>query len=119
MIRLLLVDDEIRFRKTLARLLQMFSDIEVVGEAGSLAQARGMLSDIEVAIVDRGLPDGDGVELIAELREVSPDAVVLVMSATVEVSHPEQALEAGAGGVMDKMATPEQIHSQILAVAGR
>jgi DNA-binding NarL/FixJ family response regulator len=37
------------------------------------------------------------------------------MSATVEAEHPTQALEAGADGIVDKLATPEQIYSQIRA----
>jgi DNA-binding NarL/FixJ family response regulator len=116
MIRVLLIDDEERFRQTLARLLQMFSDIEVVGQAGSLAQARSLLEGVEVALIDRVLPDGDGLELIGELREVSPDAKVLAMSATVEAAHPLQALEAGADGILDKMSTPEQMLAQIREV---
>jgi DNA-binding response OmpR family regulator len=55
----------------------------VAVQAGSLAQARGSLSGVDVAILDRGLPDGDGIEIIGELREASPGAAVLVMSATV------------------------------------
>jgi len=71
-----------------------------------------------VAIIDRGLPDGDGVELISELREASPGAAVLVMSVTVERAHPQEALEAGADEILDKIATPEETISAIRRVGG-
>src|ERR687894_158317 len=98
MIHLLLVDNNTQFLEVLTRLLEQPPDMEVVVQAGSLAEARGRLSGVDVAIIDRGLPDGDGIELISELREASPGAAVLVMSATVEQAHPHDALEAGGGG---------------------
>jgi len=118
MIRVLLVDNNDMFRQVFVRLLERQPDIEVVVQAGSLAEARGSLSGVDVAIIDRGLPDGDGLELISELREASPGAAVLVMSATVEQAHPEQALEAGADGILDKIAPPQETISAIRRAGG-
>ena len=114
----MLVDNNDMFRQVFVRLLERQPDIEVVVQAGSLAEARGSLSGVDVAIIDRGLPDGDGLELIGELREASPGAAVLVMSATVEQAHPEEALEAGADGILDKIAPPEETISTIRGVGG-
>jgi DNA-binding NarL/FixJ family response regulator len=118
MIRALLVDDNASFREVFARLLERQPDIEVVAQVGSLAQARANISGVDVAVIDRGLPDGDGIELICELRQASPRAAVLVISATVEHAHPHEALEAGADGVIDKIASPEEIISAIRRVGG-
>jgi DNA-binding NarL/FixJ family response regulator len=93
-------------------------ELEVVGQAGSLAEARTMLEGVDVALLDRGLPDGDGLELIGALREVNPHARVLVMSATVELTHPEDAIEAGADEVIDKLDTPERVFAAIREVGG-
>src|SRR5215212_7546938 len=118
MIRILLVDDNTDYRQTFYRMLERQADIEVVGQADSLAAARQLLRGVDLALIDRGLPDGDGIEIISELREASPGAAVLAMSTTAEERHPQEALEAGAEGVIDKIAPPEEIISAIRGVGG-
>ena len=113
MIRVLVVDDNVSFRGALVSLLEGQPDIEVVGTAGSLSEARTMLKGVDVALLDRGLPDGDGLELVGELRSVNPKARVFVISSTAEVIHPTDAMEAGADGVIDKFDTPEQVFAAI------
>src|SRR5215211_3962256 len=113
MIRILMVDDRIDFRRAFAGLLEGHQDLKVVSQAGSLAEARTMLEGVDVALLDRGLPDGDGLQLIGPLREVNPHARVLVMSSTVEMSHPEEAIEAGADEVIDKLGPFEQLLAAI------
>jgi DNA-binding response OmpR family regulator len=85
----------------------------VVGTASSLAEARRKLSGVDVALLDRGLPDGDGLELIGELRALNPGARVLVISSTDEVIHPTVAIEAGADGVIDKLDTSARVFAAI------
>jgi DNA-binding NarL/FixJ family response regulator len=113
MIRVLLVDDRSDFRQTFARLLERQPDLEVVAAAGSLAEGRTMLEGVDVALIDRGLPDGDGLELIGELRAMNPGARVYVISSTDEVIHPTDAIEAGADGVIDKLDAPERVFAAI------
>ena len=113
MIRVLLVDDRADFRRAFAGLLERQPDLEVVGTAGSLAEARRKLSGVDVALLDRGLPDGDGLELIGELRAANPDARVFVISSTEEEIHPTDAIEAGADGVIDKLDTSERVFAAI------
>lgn len=92
--------------------------MEVVAQAGSLAEARTMLEGVDVALVDRGLPDGDGLKLMRPLREANPESRVLVMSATVEMRHPDDALEAGADGVIDKVGPFERAFALIRGDGG-
>jgi DNA-binding NarL/FixJ family response regulator len=113
MIRVLVVDDHDDFRGAIARLLESQPDLEVVGTAGSLAEARQKLRGVDVALLDRGLPDGDGLGLVCELRAVNPGARVYVISSTDEVIHPTDAIEAGADGVIDKLDTPERVFAAI------
>jgi len=93
-------------------------DMEVVAQAGSLAEARPMLEGVDVALIDRSLPDGDGLELIRPLRDANPHARVLVMSVTLEMRHPEEALEAGAEGIIDKLDPPERVFQAIRGEGG-
>jgi DNA-binding NarL/FixJ family response regulator len=113
MIRVLVVDDNVSFRGALVSLLEGQPDMEVVGTAGSLSEARTMLKGVDVALLDRGLPDGDGLELVGELRAVNPKARVYVISSTAEVIHPRDATQVGADGVIDKFDPPERIFAAI------
>jgi DNA-binding NarL/FixJ family response regulator len=113
MIRVLVVDDNVDFRDALVSLLEGQPDLEVVGTAGSLSEARTMLEGVDVALLDRGLPDGDGLKLVGELRAMNPLARVYVISSTAEVIHPTDAMEAGADGVIDKFDPPERIFAAI------
>ena len=113
MIRLLVVDDRIDFRLAFVGLLEGQPDLKVVSQAGSLAEARTMLEGVDVALLDRGLPDGDGLKLIGALRTVNPGVRVFVISSTVEMIHPKDAIEAGADGVIDKMDPPERVFAAI------
>jgi DNA-binding NarL/FixJ family response regulator len=118
MLSVLVVDDRADFRQAFAGLLDGQPDLQVVGQAGSLAEARHMLEGVDVALLDRGLPDGDGLKLMRPLREANPNARVLVMSATAELRHPEDALEAGADGVIDKVGPFERAFSAIRGNGG-
>ena len=113
MLRVLVVDDRVDFRQAFATMLDGQPDLEVVAQAGSLAEARPMLEGVDVALLDRGLPDGDGLKLMRPLRDANPHAKVFVMSATVEMRHPEDAIEAGADGVIDKVGPFEHAFALI------
>jgi DNA-binding NarL/FixJ family response regulator len=84
-IRLLLVDDHAAFRLPLALILEREPDLRVVAQTGSLAEARAVLPEIagqvDVALVDLQLPDGNGVELVRELRAMNPDGRTIVLTA--------------------------------------
>lgn len=118
MIRVLIVDDNADFRGAFAGLLGRDAGIRVVAQAGSIAAARLKLGGVDVALVDRGLPDGDGLELIGEMRRANPGVRVFVISSTAESVHPEDATEAGADGVIDKLDNPEDIFAAIKGQGG-
>ena len=118
MIRILVVDDRSDFRMAFVSLLEAEPDLKVVRQAGSLAEARTMLKGIDVALIDRGLPDGDGLGLMDDLQAVNPGARVFVISSTAEMIHPTDAIQAGAEGVIDKLDTPERVFAAIRGEEG-
>jgi DNA-binding NarL/FixJ family response regulator len=91
-----------------------------VAQAGSLAQALAALpeiaSNIDVALVDLQLPDGNGVELIRELRIANPQAQSIVLTADTDKRHHALAIEAGAGGIVVKTAAPGEIVASIRGI---
>ncbi|MFL5992566.1 MAG: LuxR C-terminal-related transcriptional regulator [Rubrobacteraceae bacterium] len=107
-IRVLLVEDHASFRQALAFMLEREPGFEVAGQVGSLAEARQLngevLENVEVAIVDLALPDGDGLELIEDFSS-QPRMTTLVLSASLEPGRFARAVEAGASGVLHK-STP-------------
>ena len=74
------------------------------GGAGSLQQARLLLAKgrPDVAVIDLGLPDGDGSELIAELAHGKPAVATLVATVFGDEAHVIRAIEAGARGYLLK-----------------
>jgi two-component system nitrate/nitrite response regulator NarL len=105
----LLVEDHTSFRQALAYMFEREPDFEVVAQAGSLAEARTLpgasFKDVEVAVVDLALPDGDAFELIEHFTLAEPQIMTLVLSASLEPVRFARAVEAGAAGVLHK-ATP-------------
>ena len=119
MIRVLLIDDDAFYRRVLILLLEMQPDIRVVAQAASLAQARTMLGGVDVAILDRRLPDGDGLELIGELREASPGVKVLAISAYEDLVNRREAIEAGADRILGKVGLHDEVSVAIRQLGGK
>ena len=107
-VRVMLIEDHTAIREALASTFQA-EGFEVVAQAASLSEARGMLEGIDVAVVDLGLPDGYGGALIKALREANPQAQALVLSATLDRRETARAVEAGAAGVLSKTTHLEQV----------
>ena len=113
MIRLLLVDDHASTREPLAFMLEQEPDLTVVAQAGSLAECRQALAEhgaaVDLALIDLGLPDGSGDELIAELRQINPNAIALVLTYFSDQERLARAVQAGAAGVLHKSASFEEV----------
>ena len=60
-----------------------------------------------MAVLDLGLPDEDGIDLIADLRRANPEAKVLILSASLDTASIERAAEADE--IMDKLAPLDEV----------
>jgi DNA-binding NarL/FixJ family response regulator len=110
--RIFLLSGHNAFREALALVLKETSDLEVVSQAGSLAEVGEVNLDhnIDVALVDLPLSDGEGMALIRELSTEHGDAVAVVLSSSVsDPSGIERALGAGAAGVVSTSSSLEEI----------
>ena len=93
------------------RVVDRETDLEVVAQAGPLEEARGRISSegCGVAVLDMGLPDGIGSDLIAGLRELCPGSAVLILSASLDKANLARVGETGADKVMDKFGDPAEV----------
>ncbi len=120
-IRIMLVEDQVDFRHLMATLLGRQADLEVVAQAGSLAEARRLAAtaEFDVAVLDLGLPDGNGADLIAELRRASPRVGVLILSASLDAKNLKKTTEAGADEMLDKLASPGEVLGAIRRIGAK
>ena len=114
-IRILLVEDHTAFRQTLELAFSREADLRVVGQAGSLAEARARIApgSIDVAVLDLDLPDGNGASLIRDLHAANPRTEALVLTASVGPIDLARAIDAGASGVLHKTAPLSEIVAAI------
>lgn len=115
--RIFLLEDHSWFRQALAKLLERESDLEVVGEAGSVGEGRDVASDkaqeIDLALIDLLLPDGIGTELIGDLRRANPDLPVLVLTVAQGPDLYNWVRKMGADEMISKDASVEEILTAI------
>jgi len=102
------------FREAIASVLEEESDLEVVWQAGSLAEAVNLDHNIDIALVDPSLSDGDGLEVVREVSSrrkaanAAPIALVLTSSGSEPASF-KRALEAGAVAVFSTSNSLEEL----------
>jgi DNA-binding NarL/FixJ family response regulator len=109
--RVMIVEDHADFRDLMQVLLGTQPDIELLAQAGSLAEARDHAArfELDVAVLDLGLPDGSGADLITDLRRSNPDMSVLILSASLDPEGIEKARSAGADEILDKLTPVEEV----------
>jgi DNA-binding NarL/FixJ family response regulator len=112
-VRVLLVEGHTAVRQAIASAFHQEADFEVVGEAGSLAQARRMLEHVDVAVVDLALPDGYGGDLITELRDRNPEAQALVLTGSLDRGEVARAVQSGAAAVISKTAQLDDVVADV------
>jgi len=110
-IQVLIVDDHPIVRDGLRAAIEAEPGLEVVGEAADGAEAVGWAgrARIDVALMDLRMPRMDGVTAIRELRRISPDTRVLVLTTFDTDSDVLPAIEAGATGYLLKDAPTEEL----------
>ena len=117
--RVFLVDDHEIVRHGVRDLLEATGEFVVVGEAGTVDQALNRLQglDVDVAVLDVRLPDGNGIELCREIRSLHPEIGCLMLTS---FSHDEAVIDAamaGAHGYALKQIRGNDIIDAVRAVA--
>ena len=104
MVTVFLVDDHEVVRRGLIDLLGSDPDLEVIGEAGTAAQAMAQIPALrpDVAVLDVRLPDGNGIELCRDLLSAMPDLRCLMLTSFTSDEAMLDAILAGASGYVVK-----------------
>lgn len=118
-IRVVLVDDHGVVREGLQSILARCDDIEVVGTAGSGAEALALLGSLaaDLVLLDLSLPDMHGLEVLARLRRREIPPRVLILTVTDDDDIVLEAVRAGAEGYVLKTATRDELVAAIRNVA--
>lgn len=103
-VRVVLVDDDPHIRRVIAGELVSDFRIDLVGQAGSLKEGRKLVSlqEFDVMIMDLNLGDGTGFDLIQHMKQVRPQAEVIVVSIMDDEVRAMRAFELGATGYLVK-----------------
>ena len=117
--RLFLLDDHEIVRRGLSELLNSVEDFEVVGEAGTVAEALRRLpaASPDVAILDGRLPDGSGIEVCRVIREEHPHIRCLILTSYDDDEAIFAAVLAGAAGYVLKQIRGSNLVDAVRQVA--
>ena len=110
-VSVLLVVDHALIREGLRRAFEQTDDLQVVGEAASVAEAAALTRALspDVAVVDVNLGDGSGLDLVRDLRAAHPSMGLVVCTMYEGDEHLLGALEAGASGFVLKSAPSDDV----------
>lgn len=118
-VRVFLLDDHEVVRRGLRDLLEGDGDLEVVGEAGTAAEALARIPPTrpDVAVLDVRLPDGNGVEVCREIRAGHPEIQCLILTSFSDDEALFQAIMAGAAGYLLKQVKGTDLVDAVRRVA--
>lgn len=116
--KILLVDDHEVVRQGIKALIEAEDDFQVVGEAGTVADAvkRTGFDEPDVVVLDVRLPDGSGIEACREIRSRFPEVKVLILTSFADEEALLSAITAGASGYVLKRVQGNELVESIRRV---
>ncbi len=118
-LRVFLLDDHDIVRRGVSALLESEGDVDVVGEASTVAEAARLIPELlpDVAVLDARLPDGSGIDLCAELRTTAPTVRSLILTSYDDEEAIVSAIRGGAAGYVLKEVEGDSLLSSVRTVA--
>jgi DNA-binding NarL/FixJ family response regulator len=118
MIRILIADDHAVVRRGLRDIITGESDLALAGEAATAHELMALArrEEWDLAVLDVNLPDGNGLDLLKQLKAFFPDRPVLIMSMHPEDQYAVRMLKAGAAGYLTKESAPDDLLTAIRKV---
>jgi DNA-binding NarL/FixJ family response regulator len=118
-IRITIVEDDIQFLDTLCIAIKEAEGMYASGIATTRSEGLALLREIpsDVLVVDLGLPDGSGIDVIQKAARVWPTCNIMVSTVFGDEMHVMRSIEAGAAGYLLKDSTPSKLVSEIRNLA--
>lgn len=118
-IHVAIVEDDPCFSAALNRVVQLAPDMRLAGMAGTRAEGLAMLQGppADVLLVDLGLPDGSGVDVIRAAARLWPSCNIMVSTNFGDEIHVMRSIEAGAAGYLLKDSSPAKMIDEIRSLA--
>lgn len=119
-IRVVLVEDDVHFFDAIASAITASPDILLTNHASTRSQGLQLLEGaaVDVALVDLGLPDGSGIDVIRAVHQHWPECAIMVCTTFGDEAHVLQSIEAGASGYLLKDSEPENMLQEIRNIHG-
>jgi two-component system NarL family response regulator len=116
--KLIIVDDHILFREGLAAIIRSETDIEIIGQAGSVQEAIELVKTLkpDMVLMDFGLPDGTGADATRAILSEYPQCKIIFLTMSEEDEHLFAAIRSGAKGYLLKNMRPSKLISTLRSV---
>ncbi len=117
-IRILLVDDHPLVRAGVRRVLESEAGIVIVGEAADGGAALAALQDtqVDVMVLDLGMPGVDGLEVLGRAKAIRPGLKIVVLTMHANAEYVARAIQQGADGYLLKDSAVQDLVAAIMAV---
>lgn len=118
-IHIVIVEDDPSFRDAVSRAVQAAPDMRLTGVAGTRAEGLAVLQDppADVLLVDLGLPDGSGIDVIRAAVLQWPSCSIMVSTNFGDETHVMRSIESGATGYLLKDSSPTKMIDEIRSLA--
>lgn len=116
MYSVLLVEDEDNTRERLAQVIESHPELKLIEKDATVAEARACIEreQPDVLLCDLGLPDGNGIDIIREIRDRGYKTETMVITVFGDEQHVVSAIEAGATGYLLKDGRADYIADSIM-----
>lgn len=113
--RVLVADDHDLVREGICKLLELYENIEIVGETGDGIETVNMVRALspELVLLDLNMPRMDGITTVGKIKEIAPEVKVLILTIHDGEEYIYEVAKAGAEGYVQKDIKPEELKDAI------
>lgn len=113
--RVLIVDDHELVREGICKILELYDDIQVVGEAGDGLETVNKVRELEpdLVLLDLNMPRMDGITTIRKIKDIAPDVKILILTIHDGEEYVYEVIRAGAEGFIQKDVKIDELKESI------